>query len=339
MPNDRPQAYQRVAELLIGARISMALRVAAECGLADLLVDGPKTAEALARETGFAADPLRRLVRALAGFGVFEETPDGRIGNTEMSDYLREDASPSLREMVLFLNNDVSLRAWLKLSDVLEAGEGAFEAANGAPLFKYIADDQELSAIFGRYMTGIYGPEAAKIAAGSFDRFENLIDVGGGRGHILAAILARHDGLRGAVFDLPPTAELARGFLQANGLSERCEVIDGDFFTAVPAGYDAYMLKSVLHDWNDAKAIQILRHCRAAMPAHGRLLVVEEVMVPGRPVGHPHQFVDLELMVTVGGKERTEQEYAALFGDAGFGLQDVTPVDGSFFSVIEAVPA
>jgi hypothetical protein len=189
-------------------------------------------------------------------------------------------------------------------------------------------------------MVGIYGPEGPKIAAGyPFSRFNTLIDIGGGQGHIIAEILQQHPALKGALFDLPPTAEVARHFLADQGLSPRCDVYAGDFFTAVPAGYDAYMIKSVLHDWDDDKAVQILRQCRDAMPSHGRVLVIEIVVHPGQPMGHPHLMIDLEMMVTLGGKERTEQEFATLLRSAGLTLEQVTPISGSFFSVVEATPA
>jgi hypothetical protein len=139
--------------------------------------------------------------------------------------------------------------------------------------------------------------------------------------------------------DLPPTAEVARNFLAGQGLSHRCDVFAGDFFAAVPAGYDAYVIKSVLHDWDDGKAVQILRHCRDVMPSHGRVLVIEIVIYPGQPMGHPHLMIDLEMMVTLGGKERTEQEFATLLSNAGLALEKVTPINGSFFSVVEARPA
>jgi hypothetical protein len=148
--------------------------------------------------------------------------------------------------------------------------------------------------------------------------------------------LKQHPVLKGALFDLPPTADVARHFLAGQDLSHRCDVCAGDFFHSVPAGYDAYLIKSVLHDWDDEKAVQILRHCRDAMPGHGRVLVIEIVVSPGKPMGHPHPMIDLEMMVTFGGKERTEHEFATLLSRAGLTLELVTPITGSFFSVVEA---
>ena len=176
-----------------------------------------------------------------------------------------------------------------------------------------------------------------KIAAGyPFGSFSTLIDIGGGNGHVLAEILALHAQLHGALFDLAPTADVARRFLAEPGLAKRCEIFAGDFFETVPGGYDAYMLKSCLHDWHDTKAVEILRRCRKVMPNHGRVLIVELVLAPGRPIGHPHPLIDLEMMVTFGGKERSEQEFADLLVQAGLRLTAVTPIAGSFFSVVEA---
>jgi hypothetical protein len=339
MSNGRPQAYQRLAELLIGARIGMALRVVAEHRIADVLATGPKMVEELSSATGVPASTLHRLMRGLAHVGVFAETAEGRFANTDVSESMRSDVTPSLRELILYLNDDAVLRAWQHLPTVLQSGAPAFAAANGVAVFDYIAADPQRSATMAKAMAGIYGPEGPKIAVGyPFGRFNTLIDIGGGQGHIIAEILQQHDALKGALLDLPLTAEVARNFLSGQGLSHRCDVFAGDFFAAVPTGYDAYMIKSVLHDWDDGQAVQILRQCRDAMPSHGRVLVIEIVVYPGKPMGHPHPMIDLEMMVIAGGKERTEQEFATLLSNAGLTLEKVTPINGSFFSVIEATP-
>jgi len=332
-------SYQRLADLLIGAKIAIALRAMAEHKVADKLADGPVQIDVLAQETGLSADPLRRVLRALSQYGVFRETADGKFENTEISEWMRSDAPSTLRELILFLNHSVSLRAWLELEQTLKDGHSRFVEVNGAPLFKLFGKDERLGEYFAKCMTNIYGPEAAKIAAGyPFGQFRSIIDVGGGMGHILAEIMTRHQNLQGMLFDIEPTALLARNFITGRGLADRCKIQGGDFFVSVPSGYDAYIMKSVLHDWDDAKAIEILKQCRKAMPSKARLLIVEEVVVPGQMVGNPHRFVDLDLLVHLGGKERTQPEYAKLMADAGFSLTQVTPVKNSFFSVIEGVP-
>lgn len=333
-------SHQRLADLLIGAKIAIALRAMAEHKIADRLAGGPLTVETLAAESGLAADPLRRVLRALTQYDVFRETVDGRFENTDVSDWMRADAVSSLREMILFLNHSVSLRAWLELEQMLKDGRSRFVEVNGAPLFKLFARDESLGEYFAKCMTNIYGPEAIKLAADyPFGQFRNVIDVGGGLGHILAAILTAHKNLEGTLFDIEPTAVMAEDFIRNRGLADRCKVVGGDFFVEVPVGYDAYIVKSVVHDWNDAKATAILKQCRNAMTDNSRLLIIEEVVVPGQMLNNPNRFVDLDLMVHLGGKERTESEYAEIMRDAGFSLERIVPVKDSFFSVIEGIPS
>lgn len=332
-------AYARMADLAIGARVAIALRIAAEHGIADHLSEGPKTVAALADKTGLPAEGLQRLLRGLSAFGVFEEPSAGMFSQTELSAFMRRGISPSVREMILVLNDDAVLNGWRRLPQELDSDAAAFAAANGQSFFQYIASNQERSALMGDFMTGIYGPEGAKIAASvPFARFGSLLDVGGGQGHVLIDILQRSRGVRGALFDLPPTAEIARRFLTEKGFAH-CEVLAGDFFKEVPAGFDAYFIKSVLHDWNDDFSGRILSNCRKAMPEHGRVLVADILIEPGKPVRHPHRMIDLEMMVSFGGKERTVGEFEALLTRAGLKLERVTPVHDSFLTVIEASPA
>jgi hypothetical protein len=336
----RPQPYMRLAELLMGSRIALALHVAAKRGIADLLGDGAKSAEELSPQAGIPARSLRRLLRALSYVGVFRENIDGRFTNTDVSAYLRADADPSLREMSLILNDDAVLHGWQHLEQVLETGNPAFAAVNGQTFFEHVASDPKRSETMARFMKGIYGPEGPRIAVGfPFGRFGRIIDIGGGPGHILADILRAQPEIKGAVFELPRTAEVARRFLTDHGLADRCEVFAGDFLEAVTPGYDAYFIKSTLHDWDDEKSVQILRNIRNAMPAHGRVLVTEIVLEPGKPIGHPHRFIDMEMMVSFGGKERTAEEFGDLLRRAGLHCEQVHPIEGSFFSVVEGSKA
>jgi hypothetical protein len=340
MSAERDRGYERLVELIIGAKIAAALHVVVDKGLADTLARGPQTTEALAHEVQIPSEMLRRFLRALTQVGLFAEVADGVFANTEVSQHLRSDVPYSLRNMVTVLDDEAVSRGWRRLSDVLASGQPAFDAVNGMGFFDWVRIDSERSAAMASFMAGIYGPQGPKIAAGyPFGGFSTLIDIGGGNGHVLAEILALHAQLHGALFDLPPTADVARRFLAGRGLATRCEVFAGDFFETVPGGYDAYMLKSCLHDWHDAKSVEILRRCRMAMPDHGRILIVEIVLAPGRPIGHPHRLIDLEMMVTLGGKERTKQEFASLLMQAGLRLTTVTPITESFFSVVEAAAA
>jgi hypothetical protein len=332
----RPPAFMRLAELLIGVRVALALCEVAKRGIADMLGDSAKSAEELSTQAGIPAQSLGRLLRSLSYVGVFQESSDGRFANTEVSRYLRSDADPSLREMALIMNDDAVLRGWQHLAQVLETGNPAFPAVNGQTWFEYIAANPKRSETMARFMKGIYGPEGPRIAAGfPFGRFGRIIDVGGGAGHILADILRAHPKVKGAVFDLPKTAQVARQFLNEQGLGDRSEAFDGDFLEAVTSGFDAYFIKSTLHDWDDEKSVQILRNCRNAMPVHGRVLVTEIVLEPGKPIGHPHRFIDMEMMVGFGGKERTAEEFATLLQRASLRLERVHPIEGSFFSIVE----
>jgi multifunctional cyclase/dehydratase/O-methyltransferase len=331
--------YQRLAELAIGARISMALRVAAQSRIADLLAGGPMSADALSAETGIPAGTLGRLMRGLAQLGVFKELADATFANSDVSAHMVSGDALSLRDMILMLNDDAYLRAWQRLPSVLESGETSFRTANGVTLFDYLANDRQRSETFSRMMSNVYGPEAHKIATGyPFGRFSKVVDVGGGPGYLLAEILKIHPRSKGALLDLAPTAELARDNLQRQGLSDRCQVLSGDFFAEVPAGFNACLIKSVLHDWDDEKAVQILRNCRDALSTDGRVLVIEALVTPGKPLGNPHALVDLEMMVVIGGKERTQGEYSALMHRAGLALTRVTQVPRSYFYVLEAEP-
>lgn len=336
----RPEPYMRLAELLVGSRIAMGLRVAVERGIPDLLTDDPKSIVELSPQAGIPAQSLGRLMRALSYIGVFREDADGRFSNTEMSAYLRSDAEPSLREMSLVLNDDAMLRGWYHLDRVLATGTPAFAEVNGQTFFQHVAADPTRSANMARFMREIYGPEGPRIAADfPFARFERLIDIGGGSGNILADILRAHPELEGAVFDLPRTADVARQFLLDQGLADRSEVFSGDFFESVTSGYDAYLIKSVLHDWDDDKSAQILANCHRAMPAHGRVLIIEIVLEAGKPIGHPHPFIDMEMMVSFGGRERTAEDFVDLLRRARLHLEQIHAIEGSFFSVVEASKA
>jgi SAM-dependent methyltransferase len=334
-----PSPYTRMADLAIGARVAIALRVAAEHGIADHLSEGPQAVAALAHTIGLPAESLQRLLRGLSAFGVFEETSEGVFSQTELSAFMRRGASPSLREMILVLNDDAVLNGWLRLPQVLDNGAPGFPIANGKGFFEYISSDKERSSLMGRFMTGIYGSEGAKIAASfPFLRFASLVDVGGGQGHVLADVMQVNPDLRGALFDLPQTAEIARSFLAKSGFSQ-CQVLAGDFFEAVPSGFDAYLIKSVLHDWDDDSAARLLSNCRRAMPEDGRVLVADILIEPGKPVQHPHRMIDLEMMVSFGGMERTARDFEKLLTCAGLKLERVIPVHDSFLTVIEASAA
>jgi hypothetical protein len=320
----------------MGSRISLALHVAIEKGIADILENGPKYPDEISSQTHIPTKTLTRLLCALSDVGVFRENSDGGFSNTAMSNLLRSDVGSSLRDMSLVLNHHAVLAGWQQLERVLETGAPAFPAVNGQTFFEHLASDPKRVDAMARFMRTTCGMEGPRIAAGfPFGRFRRLIDIGGAGGHILADILKVHPGVEGAVFDVPQTAKLARRFLADQGLAERCSIFSGDFLQSVPAGYDAYFIKSTLHDWDDNQSVQILSNIGNAMPAHGRVLVVEIVLEKGKSIAPPHRFIDLEMMVTFGGKERTAEEFRDLMNNAGLRLEQVWPIEGSVFSVIE----
>ena len=336
MSVSKSDAHNKLADLLVGAKVALLLRAMAEYSVADALADGPKSVEDLADQLDLISDPLRRFMRALAQFGVFEELPDGQFQNTALSECMRSDANPSLKDAILFLNHDVSINAWLRLNETLKDGVSRFEEVNGGPLFSLFGKDQKLADHFAQCMRNLYGAEAAKIASGyPFYTYQSVVDVGGGQGHILAAILLANPDMKGTILDLESTAAMARDFLGKQGLSERTEVFGGSFFDHVPAGHDGYIVKSVLHDWEDEQALSILAKCREAMDDDSDILIIEEIVRPGKRVGNLNRMVDPDLMIHLGGRERTEQEYRDLMTQTGFTVTAIHAVPSSFFSIIQ----
>ena len=313
------------------------VHAAARLGLADLLADGPRSVDDLAAATGTHAPSLARLVRALAALGALAEVGGGRVELTPLGAPLRSDVPGSVRDAVLFLAGEWYWRAWGGLLHSVRTGEPAFPAVHGTTAWDYRARHPEEGAIFDAAMTGISGMAADAVARSyDFSRIGVLADVGGGHGELLAAILAAHPSMRGILFDQPQVVAGARRLLERAGVADRCEVVGGSFFEAVPGGADAYLLKSVIHDWDDPEAAAILRACRAAVGDKGRLLVVERVVGPPNEPD-PAKFSDLNMLVELGGRERTAEEYRDLLAGAGFRLVGVTPT-GSPFEVVEAAP-
>ena len=261
---------------------SQAIHVAAILGIADLLEDGPRSADELAEATGTHATTLYLLLRALASVGVFAEETDGRFGSTPLAEYLRTDAPGSLRGWAMYIGQPSFWTSWGRLLDSVRTGEPAFPEVNGTNAWEYLAAHPEESAIFDAAMTGLSaGVVEAVVQSYDFSGIGVLVDVGGGEGTLLAAILAANPALRGILFDQLDVVADAGPLLERAGMADRCEVVGGNFFEAVPEGADAYPLKSIVHGWDDASAIEILHACRAAMPGGGKLPLVEFVIRAG----------------------------------------------------------
>jgi hypothetical protein len=344
-PNNPDQATKMRLSLTLlqkisGAWISQAIYVAAKLGIADLLKDGAKSSEALAKATDVDPDSLYRVLRALASIGLFAERENRHFELTPLAEYLQSDIPGSMRAIALMFGSEEW--RWQPWGDILysvKTGKPSFDHVFGMPVFAYLAQNPEAAAIFSEAMTSFTVMFSdAVIAAYDFSSIKTLVDVGGGQGSFLAAILKANPTLKGIVYDLPTVIAGAKPQIEASGLEGRCDMIAGDFFESVPAGADAYILKSVIHDWDDEHAIAILKNCHPAMTENGRLLLIENVLPSGNAPSFG-KFLDLEmLLITPGGRERTEAEFRNLFEAAGFNLTKITPTQ-SQLSVIEGVKA
>jgi SAM-dependent methyltransferase len=331
-----PQAA--LAQMVLGSLVAQAVYVAAKLGVADLLADGAKDAHELARATGAHAPSLYRILRALAANGVFAELCDGRFELTALAEPLRTDAPGSLRDLTIFMGEEWHWRVWGNTLHSVMTGQAAWAHVHGAEVFPYFAANPEPAQIFDRAMTSNSQLAIQSvIEAYDFSGVETLVDIAGGEGSMLAAILRANPAMRGALFDLPHVIERARSYIAAEGVAERCALATGDFFISVPTGADAYIMKHIIHDWDDERAVTILRNINRAMRPDGRVLLVELVIPPGN---EPHlgKIMDIEMLVSPGGLERTESEYRALFALAGLRLTRIVPTASSY-SVIEAVRA
>lgn len=331
-------ASMALLQMASGSWIGQAVHVAAKLGIADLLEDGPKSPAALAEATGAHADALHRLLRALASLGVFAEEADGRFALTPTAEGLRTNAPDSLRAYAIMLGESWHWRAWGELLHSVRTGQSAFEHAFGRDLFGYFGEHPEAARVFDAAMTSRTGHENAIVTVAYDWPAGMIVDVGGGQGALLAAILARTSDARGVLFDLPHVIAAARGLIDEAGLTARCDLVAGNFFERVPTGGDLYLLKRVIHDWDDGRAAAILRCCRAAMGERSRLLVIEHVLPPGNAPSWG-KLLDLQMLVlTPGGRERDEAQFRALLASAGLRLARIIPA-GPTASLIEAVAA
>ena len=327
-----------VLELLTGAWTAQGIYVAVKLGIPDELAKGPLPADEVARRVGADPGAVYRLMRALASKGVLRHRPDGKFKLTPIGKALRTGTPGSVRDMALFLGHPLRWEDWGNLLYSVHTGEPSVDKLRGMPFFEDVKTETDLAEAFNNAMTA--GSEFAiyvVLAAYDFSGYRKLVDVGGGHGRLLSMILAKAAPARGVLFDLPAVVDGAGPELQKAGVAQRCEVVAGSFFDSVPAGADAYLMKAILHDWNDDDAVKILGNIRGAIAPDGKLLLLESVL-PERSSSDIGLLIDLEMLVVVGGKERTHAEWANLLGRAGFRLNRVvhtaTPV-----SIIEAVPA
>jgi len=323
----------QVLQMAFGHCIAACIYHVARLGVADLLRDGPITVAELASATKTNEDALYRVLRALASLGMFIEIESRTFALTPLAQPLRSDAPDSVRAMLLFAGNSMHANTYAAMGYSLETGKRAFDHVYGKAPFEYLAEHPDEAKIFDEAMTSHSTPGiAAIIDAYDFDQFECIADVGGGQGHMLAAILRRYQRPRGVLFDLPYAIEHARnrGLLPAN----RATLVAGSFFEELPSGLDAIIMKHIIHDWADEETQKILVNCRRALPEHGKLLIAEMILPPMNEPGFA-KLLDIEMLVIPGGRERTVEEYSAALGRAGFRLTRVVPTH-SPVSVIEA---
>lgn len=333
-------AAAELFRLINGYRATQAIYVAARLGLADQLRGGPRTVAELAAATGSDPRSLYRLLRALATVGVFEEQADGRFGSTPLGDELRSDADHALADWVAFVGRPATWQTWGALEHSVRTGENAFKAVHGQDVWAYRADRPEESLAFDAAMTAMSRRVATGVLdAYDFGPFAVVADVGGGAGAMLAAVLVRYPALRGILFDQPHVVAGAPELLRRNGVEDRCDVVAGDLFAEVP-GADAYLLKSILHDWADDRAVAIIETCRRAMRPGAVMLVLERVVPdpPHTPGAALAAYSDLNMLVGPGGQERSRAEYAELLARGGLSLTRIVPTSTDV-SIVEAVAA
>jgi hypothetical protein len=337
----RPEAPEwRLGHLVEGFLTTQLLYVAAKLGVADVLAAGPETGETIAAAVDAEPDSLTRILRGLVLEDVLSETEDGRFALTEVGELLRDDARGSLRRAVI-ARGELYYSAAPGLLLTVKEGGPAFEHVYGEPFFEYLGRRPEREAAFQGSMAGRSEREAADVvSAYDFTPIGRLVDVGGGQGILLAAILRAAPGLSAILFDRPAAVAEAEERLAMAGVAERCECVGGDFFESVPGGADAYLLSRVLHDWDDGDAGRILATCRRAMTEESLLLIVDAI-VPERARDRPGAIrMDLLMLLLFGTRERTEAEFAQLLAESGFGLTRVSPTRSpAGLSLLEAVPA
>jgi hypothetical protein len=331
------RAFALLAEILRAFQRSRALTVAAELGVADLLGNGPRAVPDLADGTGTDPSALYRLLRALASIGVFFEDEQQRFSLTDMGQYLRTDHPLSLDPVARFLGADYEWKAWEELGHSVRTGQNASVHALGHDVWEHRRTRSADNAIFDAAMRTLSRAQLGPLlAAHDFGRYRHLVDIGGGTGALLTGILREHPGVRGTLFDQPHVVRGAAPVLESAGVADRVTVVAGDFFTQVLAGADAYLLRKILHDWDDAHCLRILRTVRQAATSNSRLLIVEAVVGP--PNEDPHsKFLDLMMLVSAGGCERTEPQWQTLLAEGGFHLERITAAAPANH-IIEAVP-
>jgi hypothetical protein len=332
------RASVALMRLLRGYQVSQAIHVAAVLGIADHLAAGPRSSDDLALAVGAHPDALYRLLRALAAVGVLSEGQDSAFSLTPLGGLLRADSPEPARDWAVFIGQDYYWETWGNLLKGMRSGENVFPLLHdGQDIWTYRSTKPEASALFDRAMTSLSKMVSqAVLSIYDFSPLSLVVDVGGGRGGLLADILQANPASRGILFDQPHV--VSNEHLKNAGVDDRSEVIGGNFFDSVPDGADAYILKAIIHDWADTESIAILKTCRRSMRAGAKLLIIEQIVGPPNE-GPRTKFSDLNMLVMPGGRERTEEEFGQLLNASGFRLTRVVSPGPDQVCVIEGVPA
>ncbi len=309
-------------EKLLGFQISSAIHLAAKLELTKHLGNGPKTVQELAAVCSVKPEPLYQIMRCLAAEGIYREETFETFSNTPISSLLSREA-PGPAWTFAILAGEMYFPAFSNLHHSLQTGESAFADLKGHSFWDYLGQHEELGASFDDMMTRLYDADiGALLQRYDFSSLGRLLDVGGGRGTFVRKLLARHPDLECGLFDLPAVSERNEKEFAEDGLRERCEILSGSFLEGVPSGFDAYLLKSVLHNWDDEHALRILRNCRSAGGANARLVVVDIIVPPGNEPSIS-KGIDLTMLALYGGKERSIVQFQRLLGDAGYQMDSV----------------
>ena len=329
-------APMAMMELVVSGWPAQAITTAAQLGIADALADGPLHLDELAARVDADPDALRRLLRALIGRGIFRRRRDGRYALNSLAATLRSDAPISLKGAALFQGSQEQRERWTLLTESVRTGESIVPALRGMDGFDYLAEIPDHADLFDQTMTSL-AQMTLEVVVASYDfaAHRSIVDVGGGQGALLAAILTATPGSTGVLYDVPRVVAGAPDLLSANHVADRIRIVEGSFFDHIPGGGDAYVLKNIIHDWPDDKALHILRNIRAAAKPGATVLLVEMVVRENGRDG-PENWVDLEMLLNLGSRERTAQEYRTLLAQAGFRLTRVVPT-ASPLSVVEAI--
>jgi hypothetical protein len=328
---------QMMLQMIQGFMLSQAIYVAAKLGLPDLLQDGPRSSQDLACKTYMHEPSLYRVLRTLAAIGIFLEDEPGVFSLTPLGETLRTEAEGSLRPLAVCMGGQCNWQAWGDILHSVKTGESAFEHVFGTGFFQHLDRHPDNARMFAE-ATSCCAPlyNEAVVAAYDFSCFKKIVDVGGGQGLLVSAILKANPQTKGVLFETPTLTPHAERLFEQEQIADRCETMTGDFLESVPEGADAYLLKHIIHDWDDRHAIEVLKNCRRSMKEDSRLLLIEEIIASGNSFA-PAKVLDLQQLLMPGGRERTREEYANLLEAAGFELTSVIPTQSNL-SIIEARP-